>query len=141
MSLTTTEARDEILGLFRTAWVASYPGAPILWRDKAQDEDLPNPETDPIFCRATVLHTGGGNDAISNRLFFRLGTATIQVFTRYGSGLANNDAAVKVAQDAFQGQKTAGGVWFRNVRSNEIGQDGDWFQTNVLADFEYTERL
>lgn len=137
------EARDEILTLFRTAWLAdpTTTAAPILWADKTSDDDLPNPEEDPIWCRATVLHTSGGNDSIGNKLFFRNGTATIQIFTRYGSGLTNNDLAAKVALDAFQGKSTAGGVWFRDVTLNEIGQDGDWFQSNVLANFEYTERL
>lgn len=138
MSLTIAEARDEMLALFRTAWIATYPTAPILWRDAASDDDLP---TEDIWCRATVLHTAGGNDSIGNRMFFRVGAVTVQIFTRYGSGLANNDNASKVALDAFQGQSTAGGVWFRGVTLNEIGQDGDWFQSNVIAPFEYTERL
>jgi hypothetical protein len=138
MSLTIAEARDEILTLFRTGWVAAYPTAPILWADRTSDDDLP---TDPIWCRATVLHTAGFNDAIGNKIFGRSGTATIQIFTRYGSGLTNNDVAAKVALDTFQGQATPGGVWFRDVTLNEVGQDGDWFQSNVLATFEYTERL
>ena len=138
MTLTITQARDEILTRFRTDWVAAYPTAPILWADVTSPNDLPNPETTPLWCRATAVHTGGGNDHIGNKLFFRFGTVTIQIFTRYGSGLANNDLAAKVAIDAFQGKSTPGGVWFRGVTLNEIGQDGDWYQSNVLANFEYT---
>lgn len=141
MTLTIAQARDEMLTLFRTEWIATYPTAPILWADATSDDDLPNPETDPIWCRATVRHTGGGNDSVGNRLMYRIGAVTIQLFTRYGSGLSNNDQAAKVAMDAFQGRSTAGGVWFRNVTLNEIGQDGDWFQANIIAEFEYTERL
>lgn len=143
MILNPTQARDEMLTLFRTAWLAdaATAAAPIVYWDKSEDEQLPDPNTTPIWCRATIQHAGGGNDSIGNKIFFRTGTATIQIFTVYGSGLTNNDLAVKVALDAFQGKSTSGGVWFRNVFANEIGQDGMWFQTNVLASFEYTERI
>lgn len=143
MSLTITEARDEMLTLFKDAWEADVTtaAAPIVWTDAPDDNNVPNPETNDIWCRATVIHTVGRNSAIGNKLFDREGVVTIQIFTRYGAGLANNDLACKVALDAFQGKSTSGGVWFRNVTLNEIGHDGDWFQSNVLANFEYTERL
>lgn len=42
--------------------------------------------------------------------------------------------------DAFEGIRTRNDIWFRNVRIREIGSSRKvWFQTNVLADFEYTE--
>jgi hypothetical protein len=30
-------------------------------------------------------------------------------------------------------------VELRNVRLNEVGSDGHWYQINVVADFEYDE--
>lgn len=134
MSLTFTEARDEILTLFRTAWEAQ-PTPPSLFYWDVEQED----PTGEIWARITVRHNIGGNDAIGNRLFVREGVITLQIFTRFGEGLVNADATAKVAVDAFQGKSTPGGVWFRNVRYTEIGQDGEWFQSQVLADFEYTE--
>lgn len=140
MSLSFTQARDEILGQFKTAWDASvFSGAPVVYWDKTSADDKPNPDTTEVWVRMTVRHEIGRNDAIGNRLFQREGTVTAQLFTRFGTGLANVDAASKVIVDAYQGQSTSGGVWFRNVRMNEVGQDGQWFQTNILADFEYVE--
>lgn len=135
MSLSFTAARDEILTLFKTAWDAQATAPPLYYWDTEQSD----PVNDDTWARITVRHNIGANDAISNRIFRREGTITVQIFTRFGEGLVNADATAKVAVDAFQGKSTPGGVWFRNVRYTEIGQDGDWFQTQVLADFEYNE--
>lgn len=140
MSLNVTEARDEILALFRTAAEANASGVPVLYWDAPDDDDEPQDGTDR-WMRVTVRHTTGNNDAIGNTLFQREGTVTVQIFGILGNGLSIVDELSKVCLDAFQGKSTPGGVWFRNVRLNEIGHDGDWFQSNVLADFEYTERL
>jgi len=134
MSLTYTAARDEILTLFKTAWDAQGTVPPVLYWDRATQ-----PPTSGDWARITLRHTSGGNAAISNRFFVREGLVTVQLFTNFGEGLSSADLMSKVVSDAFQGQQTAGGVWFRNVRVNEIGQDGEWFQTNVLIDFEYNE--
>ena len=134
MSLTFTEARDEILTLFKSAWDIGASGIPLYYWDVPHD-----PPSADDWARITVRHATGGNDAIGNRLFFRTGLVTIQLFTKYGEGLTQNDTLAKVAVEAFQGQHTAGGVWFRNVRLNEIGIDGKWFNSNVLADFEYNQ--
>lgn len=138
MSLTYAAARDEILTLFRTAWLANGSSAavPLFYDDVAKD--APSAVS---WARVTVRHNTGGNDGIGNRLRIRTGTVTIQIFTTFGEGLASVDVLGKVAVDAFHGKATSGGAWFRNVRLNEVGQDGKWFQTNVLADFEYNEEV
>ena len=134
MSMTTEQARDEMLTLFRTAWVAQASPPPLYYWDIAHDP--PNANS---WARVALRHSGGGNDAIGNKLFRRAGTVTVQLFNRFGEGLSELDALTKVSLDAFQGKSTPGGAWFRNVRSNEVGIDGEWFQVHVLADFEYTE--
>jgi hypothetical protein len=40
-------------------------------------------------------------------------------------------------EQAFDGTKTEGGVWFRNARSNEVGISGAWHQTNFVVEFIY----
>ena len=136
MSLTITEARNEILTLFRTAWLAQGSPPPLYFWDTTAD-----PPTDPSWVLVIVRHADGGNDAIGNTLFSREGLVTVQIMTEFGEGLTLSDALTKVALDAFQGKATPGGVWFRNVRAREVGPDGQWFHVNVLAEFEYTERI
>ena len=137
MSLTYAEARDEMLALFLTYWNANASGPPpVEYWDQVVD---PKAEAVTEWARVTVRHNTGGNDALGNRLRARAGIVTVQVFTTFGDGLSTSDALAKVATDAFHGKSTSGGVWFRNVRLNEIGRDGKWFQVNVVADFEYNE--
>lgn len=134
MSLTITQARDEILALFMTAWNAQVTVPPVFYWDITHD-----PPVQDAWARIIVQHITGQNDGITNRRFSRTGVVTVQIFTRFGAGLSQNDTLTKIAADAFQGKATPGGAWFRNVRLREIGQDGQWFHSQVLADFEYTE--
>ncbi len=139
---TTTEARDEILAHFTTAWDAGTPPIPLLlYSDK--HTDLPD---NAPYARITVLHnifeqatvggklsTGGGG-----MRFRRFGIVTVQIFTVSGDGLTDSDPLVDLALDAFEGESTGSDrVEFRNARVNEIGQDGPWHQTNVTAEFNY----
>ena len=52
-------------------------------------------------------------------------------------GLTLAEALAKVAREAFEGSVSPGGIWFRKCRVNEIGPDANWFQVNMVADFEY----
>jgi hypothetical protein len=133
-----TDARDEILDHFTTAWNAQTPPVPLLlYGDK--HTDLPD---DAPFARITVVH--GPSEQVSvggetgNRRFRRFGVITVQIFALAGDGLSSADSFAKIALDAFEGDKTGlDRVTFRNVRINEVGEDGPWMQVNVLADFDW----
>lgn len=136
MSATLEQARDEINAQINTAWMASVTsqGYPIAFDDVEEP-----PITQEAWCRVNVAHNGGGNANIGNKRFYRLGIVTVQIFAPLNDGLKKNDQLVKIVQDALEGQATASGVWFRSVRSREVGPDGNWHQTNVVAEFEYDE--
>lgn len=144
-NLTYSEARDEIHTLFKTAWDAGAETGcqPVLYADskttvpKTVDTDS-NPD---VWARITVQHTGGNQATLGgNRCFNRFGVVTVQVFTPIGTGLSIGDNVYKIVVDAYEGKTTPGGVWFRNVAVNEVGPEGEWFQTNIIADFEYEEQ-
>ena len=135
-----TAARNAILIHFKTAWDAQTPPIPpVIYDDVAQEP----PADGSVWVRVSVKHSANGQQTLGaqgNRRFGRIGIVVVQVFTPYGGGLTANDIFAKVAVDAFEGKSTApDAVTFSNVRSNEIGQSGDWFQTNVIAEFEYDE--
>lgn len=140
MSCTTQgQARDEILAKFHETWDADETSAtvPVLYWDRAQDL----PDSGP-WCRVTVRHFTGGQATLSNgagnRRFRYTGTVFVQVYTEHADGMVLADDLADVARRAFEGEVTSPGrVIFRSVRLNEVGHDGQWFQTNVLADFEY----
>jgi hypothetical protein len=133
-----SQARDEILATFRDAWEADETSAvvPVLYWDIAQDV----PNSGP-WARVTVRHSAGNKSSLSNevgsRRFTYVGTIFVQIFTVHEDGMVSADVLADIAMRAFEGNVTSGGVIFRQVRLNEVGQDGQWFQTNVLVDFEY----
>ena len=136
-----TQAQDEILGLFRTAWEAGPPsqGVPVLYPDVAQD--VPNAGT---WARVTLLLTGGGQATLSGatgtRVFRYTGTVVMQVFTPTGEGQVLSQQLAHIAKNAYEGKaSTPGGVWFRDARYGANGQDGNWFRQDVLVDYVYDE--
>lgn len=138
MTATMSQARDEVYAKFAAAWAATE--LPILYPDTKAE---PIPATG-AWCRITVSHntsrhaTLGGETG--NRRFRRFGIVTVQIFTEYGDGQVTADRLATIARDAFEGEVTSPGrVIFRNVRVVDVGQDGPWTQTNVLAEFEYDE--
>ena len=143
-NLTFTEARDEIHTLFKTAWDAGVEtaGQTVLYADsKTQVPKTDDADNNPdLWAKITVQHSGGGNAAIGNTFFDRFGVVTVQVFTALGTGLSIGDNVYKIVADAYEGKTTPGGVWFRNVSVNEVGPEGEWYQTNITADFEYNKR-
>lgn len=137
MSLTYSEARAEIAEAFTTAWKNANPTFPIAYEDAAA------PGAFTPWARFSLRHNRGEQEALANplgsRLFFRDGILLVQIFTPSGEGLTRSYDLAKVAADAFEGRKTPGGVWFRSVRIREVGPDGNWYQLNVTADFQYNE--
>lgn len=146
MSLTFSEARDQIQTLFNVAWLANTPAItgdvpPVEW-------DNLEPLTTSVapWARANVAHEGGGQASLSGGLgtsrFERTGTFTVSIYTVLGTGTVISDALAKVVSDAMEGKTTADGlIWFRNIQLNEVGHDPDnkWYQVNMLAEFEYDE--
>jgi len=152
-SLSFTAARDDIMGVFLTAWTAGALEAQIFYEDtgraplessgQADFEFDTNKGGNPrTWIYATVQHYTGRQTTIGNglRRFERTGAFRAEIYTARGTGLSLSDAACKVVADAFEGQKSPSGIWFRNVRMDEIGPDGVWFRVDVIAEFRYDER-
>ncbi len=138
MSLTITQARDEMLAPLKTAWDAGANGAPLKY------DDVPGTApTSGSWGRVSVRHFSGEQATLANnegvRRWRNAGIIFVQLFAEAGSGFGALDALVEVVKNAYQGKDTPGGAWFRNVRVNEVGRDGPWEQVNVLIDFEYDQ--
>lgn len=137
MTATYSEARDEIFSVIKTAWDTT--GFLMAWPDK----DFEKPTGRDPWARTTLRHTDGNQSTLANhnglQRFKRDGVLTIQIFTPIGEGLSRSYDLSKIISDALEGTTTTKGVWFRNVRLNEIGSDAPWFQVNVNSDFSYEE--
>lgn len=142
MSITTL--RNEILGLFLNSWNSNVvsQNIKVLYDDTINQKPKNTQPVEP-WVRVIVRHTGGGQSALYNfngvSRYRRNGFFIAQIFTPYGDGLTLSDALVNVILSAFEGKATSSGAWFRQSRVNEVGQDGVWYQTNVLTNFEYDE--
>ena len=152
MTATVAEARDAMYAQFRTVWLADAAtvAVPVQYPDvaagtfppKTQDgDDDPTP-----WARAVILHNpgaGGQSNLFGSggaRRYERLGTITISIFTPAGDGLKKADDYIRVAKSAFEGVRLSPtGVVFTGVRFTEIGPEGAYVMTNVLADFDYSE--
>ncbi len=136
MNLTFAQANDDILALLKAAW--DQTGHEMFYDDIREQR-----ETDQTpWAQVVVRHAAGQQDTlggVGNRSFLRLGVVIVTINTPSGSGLSTAYALAKVVADAYEGVSSPNGVWFRNVRINELGRDGTFYRTNVLIDFEYSE--
>ena len=136
-----TQARDDILTVFQTAWDANTTaivGSIPEVRYRLVEESA-IPPADGYWAHVSVEHVDGGHAAIGTRLFEHLGLFTAQLYSpAEAAGLDNLDLLIQVVLDAFEGKYSTNGVWFRNARVNEVGPGRGYFQTNVLVEFVYT---
>lgn len=161
MPSTFDAARDEIQAAFTVAWDAGTPAvtgttAPeIFYEGVARGTkgtnlvDDSEPPHDAAWTRIFIRHNLGEQATLSDesgvRRFEKFGTITIQVFAPLAEGTGGSPPSfagllAEVAKSAFEGKRTLpGNVWFRDVRINEVGVSGPWFQVNVLAEFRYDE--
>lgn len=140
MTATREQAVDDILGMLLDAWTdGGLDPDRLLWPNK--DAEVPSGQD--AWGRATLQHTDGGQGSLAGDSgkvrWTRVGILTVQVFVPSGEGLSQETSVSKIVMDAFEGKKSARGVWFRRVRAREIGPDGQFFQTNVIVEFEYDE--
>ncbi len=147
MTANIKTARDEIYSIFVTAWKnnADSQNVKVLFADVSSDVPVASSANSnpPPWVRISIQHTNSTQGSLSNdngrRRWTRTGIVTVQIFTPYGTGLSLADNLAMIALGAFEGKATPSHVWFYNVRPEEIGQDGAWFQTNVYAEFTYDE--
>jgi len=144
-----SQARDDILGIFKTAWDANTAAVNGGTIPSVHYEGLEfTPPTNEAWARLTVRHVAGrqatlaGDPSFGSRRFEKTGIVTVQVFKplKTGGGLVLAENLSQIAKDAFEGTITATtNIWFQNVTINEIGPDGPWFQMNIVASFRYDE--
>ncbi len=142
MPLTRTAARDQIAALVKTVadGLSDFVG---IWDDTRTD--IPDAQASPLpsWARIIIRHGPGAQrglaDISSVRRYTQNGILTIQLFTPSGDGLTLADTISEAFLTGVSGVSTPGGVWFKNQRSVEVGNDGPWFQTNVIAEFEYDQ--
>ena len=144
MTLTKTQARDVIAKAVNDAWTASPVTSAIALHWDNVVADVVDVDTDGRalpWARVTVRHQTSTQETIggpSCRKSLVEGLLTLQIFTPAGDGHVLADQIADTMVAALRAAN-ASDLWFFQVRVNEIGQDGPWFNSNLLADFRYVE--
>lgn len=137
-------ARDEILQMVTDYWDAQTEAqlgatAPIVYEEVGS----PDPRYREVpWMRLIVRHTNGRQATLGGigfRRFEKTGLVQCQIFAPKSKGVTTTDRLAKIATDSLEGKSSPGGVWFRNVRATELGPEGPWFRTNVVAEFVYDD--
>lgn len=138
-TLTYSDAYDEVMALAK----AAFDAVPIT-SVHYPDMEFTIPAGDTAWARIAydLISAGPASmaDATGRKRFRRSGLLSIQLFHPLGGGSTDAWNAAKVVADAFEGQTTAGGVWFRDLTGpSPIGASGGFSQTNLAVAFEYDE--
>lgn len=144
MTATPEEAYDDVLTLFKAVWdptgnTAIYDN---VTKGKPTDEVAPGGAPEP-WARVKYQLGAQFQSSLSNeagkKRWTQTGFVVIQIFIPTGEGLNSALALAKIVNDGFRGKKTPNQVWIRNSNLDIVGVSGEWFQVNVLTDFEYDE--
>lgn len=147
-SLTNTQARNEIMAMFRTAWLAgAFNTCKVFYPNTSTDPLDSTPltgQTNPngwvrAMCHNVASRQSTLSGAQGEQRFTRTGIFVAELYAPRGTGLSSSDAMAKIVLDAFEGKRSPSGIWFRDVRQTEIGPDGEWYQVNVVAEFTYDQ--
>ena len=134
--MTYEEAQEEILTLLKAAWdTTTYDMTYEAVREQRGTDQDPW-----AFC--LIRHASGRQDTLGgagSRQFERQGNLIVTINTPSTSGLSEAYQLAKIVSDAYEGIASPLGVWFRNIRINELGRNGTFNQTNVVVEFLYYE--
>jgi hypothetical protein len=130
---TQMEAVDEMMTIVTTAWNAHADGA-VLQYDNIEST---RPQVPATFGRATVRHTAGQQITLGAvSLKRRYGSLNLQIFVPQGDGQYEvrvlSDNILMDIEDANPQI-----VRLTDIQFNEVGEDGTYFQMNIIARFSY----
>lgn len=147
MTTTYEEAKDEIYSQFFAAWVAGSAAIvgyvpEVRWQNL---EEATKPDQSKYWARVSTQSVDEpqanlGADAEGKRRYTGLGLVFVQIFVPKTEGNDYKGAKLaELARNAYRGKKTTGGVWFRNVRINNLEPEELFYRFNVVAEYEYDE--
>ena len=60
----------------------------------------------------------------------------MEIYTPREGGLVDSDILSAAFAEDFRSAPD-GDIWYRDVSEVEVGENGNWFRTDVIAEFEY----
>lgn len=141
---------DEINSLFYEKWKAETTSIvgyipKVYWQGVEERE---TPDSSKFWARLSRQTVGEEQATLSNceglpgqKKYEAYGLVFIQIFCPKSETQAFNlgKLLAKVARNSFRGKRTPGGIWFRNVRINELEPEELYERFNVVTEYEYNE--
>lgn len=143
MSVTIEEARDEVLGRVSTL-VAAIDSSirPTLLFEGVHGRPSESSATPWVW--ASFKSLSGAQESMGGvggtSLWRTTGSLVLEVYVSAINGLLSSDLICQALRDGFRGYSSPGGVWFRNHRIENVGISGSFYRSDVVIDFEYSER-
>lgn len=92
------------------------------------------------WVRINVRHRRGSRSSLGRMdgsgKHTQAGFVFVEIYTPREDGLVQNDIISAAFADDFRAGPD-GDIWYGDVSEMEIGEDGNWFRTDVMAEFEY----
>lgn len=147
---TYSDAVNEMFTLFTAAWdantVAIVGSVPAVYYQGVEQPGRPSrniywarASIQSIIEQQTSHKIGIAPD--QNRRYTATGLFILQLFCPMSdfSSIVKGRQLAEVARNAFRGKTTAGNVWFRNARINELPPDNDNYRFNIIVEYEYDD--
>jgi len=135
MIVSRTDARDRILGPLKTV-----VDAQSLYAIYDDTEKQPPTTSTTSWARVSVRHRNGRRTSLGRAdgkgKHTQAGFIFVEIFTPREAGLTNSDTYSAAFAEQLR-RFPDGDIWIKDVSEIEVGEDGNWFRVDVIAEFEY----
>lgn len=141
MSHTYFEAANILNEFFHTAWLANGRDGDVIQFDD-KDFDISKMANQAYWARHNFSELSAGQASLAGevgtRRFSRDCILAISTFTPKNGGRQLARQIVDEVTNIYEGKQVQG-IWFRNVRPNPVGPDGQWHQYDILIDVNFDQ--
>lgn len=133
--MTPKEVRNEILKKYLTEFNGQFPIA-------VPGHPFSKPEPPAPWVRVSVIFNDGSQTSLGekgNRRFQKSGFIVAQVFTPVNTGTDRNDEIAADSLVLLDGIAVGQGLWTHSGRIDTIGDKDDYYQQNVVVQFNFED--
>lgn len=135
MIASRTDARDRTLVPLKA--VAAAQSLYAIWDDTKKAV----PTNGSVkWCRVSMRHRNGRRASLGRAggkaKHTQSGFIFVEIYTPREDGLANSDIYSAAFAEELR-NFSDGDIWIRDVSEIEVGEDGNWYRADVIAEFEY----
>lgn len=139
---TAAQAYTDTMQKLATKWATT--GLPIKYSNIPLDAAMQTAIDTGDTAWARVTYKPNLRDQTSlassgNAKYTAQGIVIVDIFTPTGDGGTLARTLYSLVETAWEGVSTPNGVWYRNVRTSDEGQDGHYWHTQTIAEWSYDE--